>query len=137
MVSRELLAGLEIGAVLAVIAGPIVWWRWGDAGVAFSVGLSVLAACPTATLAAMTLPWLFDACDLDPAFGSGPLATLVQDLLSIWIYSFITTVVISEVDPDAHRAVVRLVATNHSAHQPGKVTSVRDFSGEAKRHSTR
>lgn len=93
MVSGELLAGLEIGAVLAVIAGPIIWWRWGDASAAFSVGLSLLAACSTATLAAMTLPWLFDAFDLDPAFGSGPLATLVQDLLSIWIYLFITTVV--------------------------------------------
>jgi magnesium transporter len=33
----------------------------------------------------MTLPWLFDVIDLDPAFESGPLATLVQDLLSIWI----------------------------------------------------
>ena len=95
MVSRELLSGLAIGATLALVAGPLVWWRWGDTGVAVSVGLAVLAACSTATVAAMALPWLFDVFGLDPAFGSGPLATVIQDLLSIWIYLFIATLVIS------------------------------------------
>lgn len=95
MISRELLAGLAIGAALAVIAGPVVWWRWGDLDVALSVAFSVLAACSTATVAAMTLPWLFDTFGFDPAFGSGPLATVVQDLLSIWIYLSITTLVVS------------------------------------------
>jgi magnesium transporter len=95
MISRELLAGFAIGVALAVIAGPLVWWRWGDPQVGLSVGLSVLAACSTATVAAMALPWLFDSFGFDPAFGSGPLATVVQDLLSIWIYLFITTLVVS------------------------------------------
>ena len=34
----------------------------------------------------MGLPWLLGWLDQDPAFGSGPLATVVQDLLSILIY---------------------------------------------------
>jgi magnesium transporter len=34
----------------------------------------------------MVLPGLFDRLSIDPAFGSGPLATVVQDLLSILIY---------------------------------------------------
>jgi magnesium transporter len=59
------------------------------------MGLSVFAACSTATLAAMMLPWHFDALALDPAFGSGPLATVVQDLLSIWIYLSVTTFIMS------------------------------------------
>ena len=95
MVGRELLAGVMIGMALAAVALPFVWWRWNDAGLALSVGMSVLAACSTATLAAMMLPWLFDALALDPAFGSGPLATVVQDLLSIWIYLSVTTLVMS------------------------------------------
>jgi magnesium transporter len=95
MISRELLAGLAIGAALAVIAGPVVWWHWGDPQMGLSVGLSVFAACSTATLTAMALPWLFDALGLDPAFGSGPLATVLQDLLSIWIYLTVTTLVMS------------------------------------------
>jgi magnesium transporter len=91
MLGQELLAGVLIGMALAAVALPFVWWRWNDGNLALSVGASVFAACSTATLAAMMLPWLFDAFALDPAFGSGPLATVVQDLLSIWIYLSITT----------------------------------------------
>lgn len=94
MVRRELLAGLAIGLALAAVAGPVVGWRWGDADIALCVGLSVFAACSTATLAAMALPWLLDARGLDPAFGSGPLATVIQDLLSILIYFGIAAVVV-------------------------------------------
>lgn len=94
MVTRELLAGLAIGLALAAVAGPVVWWRWGEADVALCVGLSVFAACSTASLAAMTLPWLFDSFGHDPAFGSGPLATVIQDLLSILIYFAIATAVV-------------------------------------------
>ncbi len=95
MVARELLAGVLIGVALAAVALPFVWWRWNDAGLALSVGVSVFAACSTGTVAAMMLPWLFDTFALDPAFGSGPLATVVQDLLSIWIYLSITSLVMS------------------------------------------
>lgn len=94
MLARELVAGLVIGVVLALVAGPLVWWRWGDSSVALPVGISVLAACSTATIVAMSLPWVFDSLGLDPAFGSGPLATVVQDLLSIWIYLSVTAFVV-------------------------------------------
>jgi magnesium transporter len=94
MVARELLAGLAIGLALAAVAGPLVWWRWQEADVALCVGLAVFAACSTATLAAMGLPWLLDACSLDPAFGSGPLATVIQDLISILIYFAIAAAVV-------------------------------------------
>lgn len=94
MVRRELLAGLVIGFTLAAIAGPLVWWRWGDVSVALAVGLALFAACSTATLAAMLLPWLFSASGHDPAFGSGPLATVIQDLLSILIYFAIAAAVV-------------------------------------------
>lgn len=78
MVGRELFAGLAIGALLALVAGPLVWLRWGDADVALVVALALLAACAIATLVAMGLPWLLDAFGIDPAFASGPLATVIQ-----------------------------------------------------------
>jgi magnesium transporter len=94
MFGRELLAVLAIGVALALFAGPVIWWRWGDGDVALCVGLSLFAACSTATLAAMLLPWLLDAAGRDPAFGSGPLATVIQDLLSILIYFAVAAVVV-------------------------------------------
>lgn len=94
MARRELLAGLAIGAALAVVAGPLIWWRWGNADVALSVALALLTSCSTATIAAMTLPWLLDVLRLDPAFGSGPLATVIQDLLSIVAYLAIAAAIV-------------------------------------------
>jgi magnesium transporter len=86
MVARELATGLAIGLVVGLATGPVLWLRWGDAVVALSVAMALFAACATATLTAMALPAIFDTLGRDPAFASGPLATVVQDLLSLFIY---------------------------------------------------
>ena len=94
MLRRELWTGVVIGLTLALVAFPIVWGRWGEREVALGVALSLGAACSTATVAAMTLPWVLERVGLDPAFGSGPLATVIQDLLSILLYFAIATAVV-------------------------------------------
>ena len=33
-----------------------------------------------------SLPWLLGRLGLDPAYGSGPMATIVQDVLTLLIY---------------------------------------------------
>jgi magnesium transporter len=86
VVRRELLTGLLVGVTIAVAFLPIAAWRWGDVPIAFAAALALLAACSTATVVAMALPWAIHRLGKDPAFGSGPLATVVQDLLSIVIY---------------------------------------------------
>jgi magnesium transporter len=37
----------------------------------------------------MVLPWTLQRLGADPAFGSGPVATSIQDLLSIAVYLLI------------------------------------------------
>jgi magnesium transporter len=86
VVRRELLTGLLIGIALALAFFPIAVWRWGATDLALAVALALLAACATATVVAMVLPWVLYRLGRDPAFGSGPLATVIQDLLSILIY---------------------------------------------------
>jgi magnesium transporter len=95
ILARESATGLVVGLAIALVATPIVLWRWGNAELALGVGLSLFSACSTATLVAMALPWLLDRLGLDPAFGAGPLATVIQDLLSILIYFAIVTAVVS------------------------------------------
>jgi len=86
MAGRELLAGLAMGAALGALSGPLVWWRWGNQDIALCVALSVFAACAAATVTGMAVVWLFAAFGRDPAFGTAPLSTVIQDLLSILIY---------------------------------------------------
>lgn len=83
---REILTGLVIGLALALAFYPIGLWRWGGDGIVVAVGLAIFAACATASFVAMALPWILHRFGIDPAFGSGPLATVIQDLLSIMIY---------------------------------------------------
>jgi magnesium transporter len=41
----------------------------------------------------LSLPWILNRFGIDPAFGSGPLATVIQDLLSVIIYLKIATAI--------------------------------------------
>ena len=91
VVRREVYTGLLVGVTLAAVFFPIGLWRWGDASMVAAVALAILAACTTASAVALTLPWLLNRLGLDPAFGSGPLATVIQDLLSVIIYLRIAT----------------------------------------------
>lgn len=84
--ARELLTGLIIGAAIGAAFLPFALLAWGDGSVALAVGLALVASCAIATAVAMALPWAFQRLGVDPAFGSGPLATVVQDLLSIAVY---------------------------------------------------
>jgi magnesium transporter len=83
---RELATGALAGIVVGAAFVPFALLGWGDAGVAAAVALALFASCSIATLVAMALPSLFQRLGTDPAFGSGPLATVVQDLLSIAVY---------------------------------------------------
>ena len=94
---RELLTGAIVGAVLAALSYPLILLRWGESDVALSVALALFAAASVATLVAMILPWVLHRAGMDPAFGSGPLATVIQDLLSIVLYFAIAGAVVAAV----------------------------------------
>jgi magnesium transporter len=86
VVRLELLTGLLVGVTLAAVFVPLGLWRWGDVEVIAAIAISIVAACSVATVIAMALPAMLWRFGVDPAFGSGPLATVAQDLLTIVIY---------------------------------------------------
>jgi len=94
VVRREILTGLFVGATLALVFFPLGLWRWSENALAVAVTLSIFAACATASFIALALPWLLNRWGIDPAFGSGPLATVSQDLLSVIIYLAIATAIL-------------------------------------------
>src|SRR5688500_4557715 len=59
VVRRELIAGVAIGALIAIGFLPFALVVWGDEATAAAVSLALFASCSIATLVAMTLPWLF------------------------------------------------------------------------------
>jgi magnesium transporter len=95
ILAPEALTGLLVGAVLGLIMLPAVALMTNDWRLAAAVAIAVLAASTIATVVALLLPWLFQMFGKDPAFGSGPLATVAQDLLSIAIYLGAVTVLLT------------------------------------------
>lgn len=82
---RELTTGVLIGISLAAAFVPLGLVAVEPVVVAV-VAIAILAACALATAVAMLLPVLLRRFGADPAFGAGPLATVLQDLMSIAIY---------------------------------------------------
>jgi magnesium transporter len=91
---RELLTGLFLGVVVGVAFLAFALVGWGDTRVAIAVALALVASCSIATFVAILLPAVFQRLGKDPAFGSGPLATVVQDLLSIVVYFAVVSIVV-------------------------------------------
>jgi magnesium transporter len=94
VVLLEVMTGFLIGLVIAVAGFFLLYWKWGQLDAAFAIALSIFAACSTASATAMVLPWLLTRLGLDPAYGSGPMATVIQDVLSILIYFSIVSAIL-------------------------------------------
>ena len=86
VIRREFATGALIGVFVGVAFYVFARLGWGDEDTALAVGLALFACCAIATTVATVLPSLLQRLGTDPAFGSGPLATIVQDLLSIAVY---------------------------------------------------
>lgn len=91
---REALTGVMVGILIGAVFFVFAALGWGDTGVALAVALALVVSGLASTIIAMALPSFFRGLGLDPAFGSGPLATLLQDLLSILVYFGVVGIVV-------------------------------------------
>lgn len=85
-VAAELATGLAVGALIGAAFFAFAYAVWDNARLAGTVAIALLVSCTIATLVAMALPYGLARLGSDPAYGSGPLATVVQDLLSLLAY---------------------------------------------------
>ncbi|HDR30058.1 magnesium transporter [Rhodovulum sp.] len=90
----ELGTGLLIGFCLAPAAAGFELLMFGQPGLATVLGASILATCAIATTIGLMLPWAFARIGWDPALSSGPIASVIQDVLSLLIYFLIASAVL-------------------------------------------
>jgi magnesium transporter len=91
----EMATGALIGLPLALLAFLGVWAVFQDLRIATGVAVALFAASTIATALGLILPWLLARLGSDPAFGSGPVATIFQDVLTIAIYLLVMTVMMA------------------------------------------
>ena len=75
----EILTGGMIGMALGLFAFVGVAVVFGSVAMGLGVGLTLFAAGTVASGLGLALPWLLSRLGLDPAFGSGPVATIIQE----------------------------------------------------------
>ncbi len=90
----ELVIGLGVGATLGLLAAGAVLLGFGQPPLAIAVGLAVLGGGVVSALAGFTLPWAFMRLGFDPALGSGPVCTIIQDAASLALYFALVTVLV-------------------------------------------
>jgi magnesium transporter len=82
----ELGTGVLLGLTLAAPVAPAIHYLFGDLRLGLAVAVAILCAGTLATAIGFAFPLLLARCNRDPALGSGPLATVVQDVLSLLAY---------------------------------------------------
>ncbi len=82
----ELRTGFLLGLALAAPVLPAIGYLFGDFRLALAVSVALLCAGTIATTIGFSIPLLLARCNRDPALGSGPLATVVQDGLGLVAY---------------------------------------------------
>lgn len=93
-VVKEFLLGISIGGLFGLMSGGIAYGWLGDSRIALTVGVAMFVTITIAPLVSLLLASLLQREHTDPALGAGPLTTVVQDLLSIFIYFTIASLIL-------------------------------------------
>jgi magnesium transporter len=91
---KELVVGVSLGAISGVLLGLFAAYWLKSTAIGFTIGLTMLINLATAPILAVSIPRVLYAKRVDPALGSGPLATIIQDLISLFVYFAIASVMV-------------------------------------------
>ena len=95
IILREAIAGSILGIMLAVVVTVWAYWLQPDnPGICISVGVSLMAISTLASTAGSSLPLLFQRIGLDPALMSAPFITTAVDVLGVFIYLKVATLML-------------------------------------------
>jgi magnesium transporter len=92
LLRAEVVIGLAIGATLGLISTALVQLAFNDGALSIAVGLAVLGGGMVSAVVGFGLPWVFMRFGSDPALGSGPICTIIQDAAALIIYFMLVSV---------------------------------------------
>jgi magnesium transporter len=86
LLGGELRTGMLVGAILGAISLVPIWLAFDSAALAAAVAIAIFAAGTLANGIGMFFPWMLERLGFDPAYGTGPGSTIVQDVCTILVY---------------------------------------------------
>ena len=91
---KECVIGLGLGLISGIILGLFSASWLSSPAIGLTVGLTMLINLTIAPVLAIFIPNILYRRHADPALGAGPIATVIQDLISLVIYFLIANIVI-------------------------------------------
>jgi magnesium transporter len=92
---KEIAVNGLIGLIIGALASGAVMAVLGDEIVAAIVGLSMFLTVSLAGVVAVAMTVLLASRKEDPALGAGPIATVIQDGVSLTLYFLVATLILS------------------------------------------
>lgn len=91
---KETMLGTGLGIIFGISIGGFaaIWLNSNAIGI--TVGLAMMISIAIAPILATLIPAILYKEQQDPALGSGPLTTIIQDLTSLLIYFYIASIFI-------------------------------------------
>ena len=91
---KELAVGITMGLFFGTALGYIAYTWIGSLDVAFTVGIALGTSMTISPVVALLMPTFLSRIHKDPALGAGPFTTIVQDLISVFIYFAIASYIL-------------------------------------------
>lgn len=91
---KESLLGIIFGVVSGLASAAITMLWFGSTEIVLTVSLAMFAAVAVSPIVALLVTEMLQLEHRDPAVGSGPIATVLQDTISVVIYGLIASAII-------------------------------------------
>lgn len=94
VVLKELSVGMILGIFYGLLIGSVAQFTYGTLGLTTSVCLAVISSMALAAFVGSMVPMLFARMNIDPAVATGPFVTTAIDIVSVFFYFKIATVLL-------------------------------------------
>lgn len=91
---KEFFVGLSVGVVFGILLGLLSYIWIGSHYISITVGAAMFISMSLAPVLALLTPTILAHEKKDPALGSGPFTTIIQDLISVFIYFAVASIVL-------------------------------------------
>jgi len=83
---KQIVIIIPVGAIIAAVAAIALYFWQHNAELSYVIGISLFAGIISSILTGAIMPYLFWRLHEDPAEASGPVATVIQDFLSVLVF---------------------------------------------------
>lgn len=94
VVAKEFSIGFILGVIYALLIGSVAHVQFDTLRLALAVGLAVLSSMSVAALVGSLVPMVFARINIDPAVATGPFVTTAIDIISVYFYFQIATLLL-------------------------------------------